>query len=225
MAAEIINTRQILTAAKKLDGKIYLVVGVFLLIILIAGGLWLVHARNYNAKHPYKYAYHKLDSYKLPGPATGSGGTVSKPVEFVEKDSLSPTKDYMMLTHDITNRDKKSITLAYEVITATHLSLAFNLQDMANLDKALIDTKNPTHTAATAPITNFVKNNAWEMSFTATDPKANEINLPARLQGEAVLAAGKSTYYYFMVTAIDYNWQSNLKIWQQVVDSLKIDQQ
>ena len=44
------------------------------------------------------------------------------------------------------------------------------------------------------------------------------------MDGKLIFAVGKSTYYYFLVTMVDYNWHANQKTVQQITDSLKIDQ-
>lgn len=43
-------------------------------------------------------------------------------------------------------------------------------------------------------------------------------------KGRVIFAIGKSTYYYFVIYNTDYNWQNDQQTWQQVVDSIKIDQ-
>lgn len=45
-----------------------------------------------------------------------------------------------------------------------------------------------------------------------------------KYKGQVVFALGKQTHYYFAIYNTDYNWDNNQNIWQQVIDSLKIDQ-
>jgi len=68
-----------------------------------------------------------------------------------------------------------------------------------------------------------IKGNAWLFSFKAsgTDQTSSGI------LGNLVFALGKSTdvyngYNYLMLSTLDYNWQPNQQVWQQVIDSLKI---
>lgn len=74
---------------------------------------------------------------------------------------------------------------------------------------------------ATATSTANIKTNVWSWPFTAAAP--NQKNRP-EIQGSLLLAAGKTTFYYLMQSAAQPNWQSNNQIWQQVINSLKIDQ-
>lgn len=63
-----------------------------------------------------------------------------------------------------------------------------------------------------------ISKNAWQFDFTG------KINGQRQGNGKLVLAVGKETFYYLMVASVDYNWEPNKSIWQQVFDSLKIDQ-
>lgn len=63
-----------------------------------------------------------------------------------------------------------------------------------------------------------ISKNAWQFDFTG------KIDGQRQGNGKFVLAVGKETFYYLMVASVDYNWEPNKSIWQQILDSLKIDQ-
>ena len=59
----------------------------------------------------------------------------------------------------------------------------------------------------------------------ATPPPVRPISpsLPT-YQGQIIFAAGRHTYYYFLIFNTDYNWANNTSAWAQTINSLKIDQ-
>lgn len=71
-----------------------------------------------------------------------------------------------------------------------------------------------------------IKGDAWQFDFTAeganplaTNPKNK------KYQGAAVVALGnKGGYYELSFSILDYNWQSNQKILQAILGSIKVDQ-
>ncbi len=63
-----------------------------------------------------------------------------------------------------------------------------------------------------------INKNAWKFDFTATSPGHRTV------KGSLIIAVGKQSFYYLMIASVNYNWNNNAKTFQQVVDSLKIDQ-
>ncbi len=66
-----------------------------------------------------------------------------------------------------------------------------------------------------------IKNYAWQFDLTANDPGSKKA---PKWQGKVVYLWGKNGAYYFIVATVKQNWVSNQQIWQQVFDSIKIDQ-
>lgn len=66
-----------------------------------------------------------------------------------------------------------------------------------------------------------VKQNTWQFDFTATD---KEISYSQNWHGKVLYLWGSHAYYYWMVAAVDNNWNSNQSVWQQMLGSIKIDQ-
>jgi hypothetical protein len=65
-----------------------------------------------------------------------------------------------------------------------------------------------------------IKNNAWLFDFSS---QYND----KKISGQVAFALGPSTdtlnsYYYLMLSTVDYNWQANSQVWHQVFDSMKI---
>ena len=95
-----------------------------------------------------------------------------------------------------------------------------------------------------------LSNDAWSLDFSATpkktDPTAisrtqdskaaqNVSPVPAgsgsssppgfeSYKGRVVVAVGKQAIYYFAVYNTNYNWANNASVWQQVINSIKINQ-
>ena len=75
-----------------------------------------------------------------------------------------------------------------------------------------------------SPLSNSnLKQNAWQFDFTAKS-KVDNSSGASVIKGKLVFIIGKGVFYYFMIATVDYNWQSNQAIWNQVLDSIKIDQ-
>ncbi len=212
------------------------------------------HKSGQSANQPYRYSYHTLDNYKLDGSKAGSGATLQKPEEFIQQAQPISIHDQMIFVQSIDNNKQKiyagSIAISSVPVdpapTASYLQnlnqailnpkAAGHQQLVAPLNQFVKDRLNPRFITIFAQpralATPTIKTNAWLADFTASDSSTinspsssqNIETLPSHLKGQAVLAVGKSAYYYFMVTAVDYNWQSNSKIWPQVINSLKIDQ-
>lgn len=64
-----------------------------------------------------------------------------------------------------------------------------------------------------------IKSNTWQLDFAAINKTSHKI-----YDGRAVYAISNQGQYYFAIVAPDYNWQNNINTWNQVFDSLNIDQ-
>jgi hypothetical protein len=72
--------------------------------------------------------------------------------------------------------------------------------------------------------------NTWKYDFSAsyfqakgvTSPAAS--NLSTKINGQFLLAYSNNTYYYFIIAADNKDWQPNIAVWQQIANSVKIDQ-
>lgn len=226
-------------------------VTVALITILVIGGAVGVYCgyRWYAHRTPnprvYSFSYDKTETVKLPGQQAGSGMALVRPIE-LRLSPLTPYSTQSTMSHTIT-KNKQAVLVAQIAIASVYAGLDLSSNYLKNLNTAMTDVKSPNHTGVIKPVKEFVNNrahsgynltfmdpkpftkdnikaNAWYMTFTGVAKDSKQASALPPLTGEVVLATGKSTFYYFMVDSITVNWQSNQKVWNQVINSLKIDQ-
>lgn len=186
-------------------------------------------------KQPAKYTYTKLDNYKLLGSTKGQGISFSKPVELTKQVSA---KNQIELTHLIKKRSASHLAAA-----STVFGTALTEDELLVLNANLTFTDSKYYKDVTDPIRQFatdklpagwatklggpkkftsksIKKDAWMMDVSSTEPAGKK----TPIKGEVVFAVSGNRYYYFIVLTPDYNWQANQKTWQQVLNSLQIDQ-
>lgn len=201
---------------------------------------------------PHQHTFSKLDSYTILGQAAGQGIYFEKPVEMPTIDSqgqlhIRSTQDmyYYLIASGVANK----ATDAGKVMVQSAYTPTPPSADALKLMR--VDAKNPSSSTAKSLkslLSNFVvqrlanynvslaelkplvtKNlpdNAWQASYAATAKDPAQAKFYPNQKGIAVVAIGKSTYYFYAINTIDYNWTNshNQKVWQQVFNSLKIDQ-
>lgn len=232
---------------KKPSRKVSITVLVAVLVIVgAAGGYFLV--KNSSKDGNYSYKYKDLNSYSLSGDTKGNGITLQKPVELAAIGSSSAGQTQGYLNHAVTkNSQQQAVTLA-QIFLAT-VNTGTELPDgyIKNIDTMISDPKNVSHEVVVKPVKDFVtqrlkttlattfseakplttaniKSNAWYLTFTATPKNSKDKATQPDLSGEVVMGIGKTTFYYVMVYSISSNWQSNQKVWDQVINSIKLDQ-
>ena len=146
------------------------------------------------------------------------------------------------------NANNQSFTVAQLAANYVTTSTSVNKTYLKSLTAILTNPQSSSYQSVLSPIKQFVASkmgsyvvsfntpaalttsniasNAWSIGFTAKPVDATNNPYQPNMQGEAVFAIGKKTYYYFFVSAVDYNWQNsaNQQVFQQVINSLKIDQ-
>ncbi len=237
----------------KLINNKWAFIALAVLAVLTVAGISYMNLR----KEPYRYSgYNQLVPEKLSSGRAGSNLSFEKPVEFkntlkLNKD-FSTLADLLMvgLSHQ---RSAEDSSTAIGVLTAGVLPLerppAADYQTFINetLKLPASDTRYKGYTSTIKDFVsagigasysielgaahNFsssnVKNNAWQIDFSATskDPAAkNDNSKPYTYKGQAIYIVSKKGYYYFSLSSVDYNWEKNQEFWQKVLDSLKIDQ-
>ncbi|MEK7561377.1 MAG: hypothetical protein AAB541_00750 [Patescibacteria group bacterium] len=232
-----------------LSKRIWLALGMAIVIAAATGTFyyWYVpnNQKSTKTSQVYNATYTKLDSFKLTGSNAGSGISFDKPVEFGQ-DSGSTSESNRVILSDY---KKANETVAIGSIGASSVYLdtsilqefvkIFNQVVTSPQDKQsqsapesillLISSNLDPRFAATlgqarALTTPNLKTNTWEFDFTAAPQQAKDKQALPNIRGKAVFAVSISTFYNFVVYATDDNWQNNQKIWQQVIDSIKIDQ-
>jgi hypothetical protein len=69
-----------------------------------------------------------------------------------------------------------------------------------------------------------IKSNVWTVDFNASCKDAKNPKKLPDMQGRAIIAIGKASIYYFVASATTYDWQNKQSVWQQVINSVKVDQ-
>jgi hypothetical protein len=219
-----------------------------LLAIAVAGGvfLWLKHEPNTpvislksyepdSATHIYGYS--KLEAFVLPKTKDYAGASFAKPEEFKQPSKPSDGSQQVLLIHQGADHivpDVGRIALAEVKAKST---------DIARVGKIITNPKDPAYNTFLRSFQDFIDprlplsyssslevpvaftsaniaKDAWIANFKA---KSSHVNLP-QLQGQALIVFKGGNIYYFMVENVSSDWSVNQKAWQQVVNSLKVDQ-
>ncbi|MDB5160776.1 MAG: hypothetical protein JWO96_156 [Candidatus Saccharibacteria bacterium] len=205
--------------------KLYAAV-IVLILLVIAGGAYYWHMQG--VKKPQKYTYSKLDTYTAASTPPGSGISFSKPIEAVKVSTDTPGETDVIHSlkgayavfiaaastplipsdHDIASKTLADPTSSYKEVAMKQF-----VSDHVIAGNSVSYGKVEQFTSGT------IKDNAWQMSVEGANPKQN-----TKFQGRVVYALGKAGFYQFLVLAKDYNWSKNITVWNQVFESLKIDQ-
>jgi hypothetical protein len=222
------------------------------LVVLIAAGVFIARPGKHHVNLKPKtstatpsspaatnaYHYKSLDAYSVG--AGGAGLTFSKPTEFkpLDKPAANATQD--LLVHLPTPR----IVPDYGQIAVLSFPFTPTADTISGLNAKLTDAKSPGHqitadgfksfmnprlpitykvselnvfTAFTSP---NIKTNAWVSDFTAISSDAKS----PKLKGKFIVLTGAKNQYFFMVENVESTWTANQSIWQQVINSIEIDQ-
>jgi len=221
-----------------------ILLGFLILVIAVIGtvGYLRLYAKYVNSRS--NYTYQKTEAERV-AVTNISGLTFQKPVEFKKNYNSQEQKT---TTTTFSHTTEKGYAISNLGVAATK---AGN-QDTKFVDgiNYLLDANNgPVYSKAdydsyTSHFLDFVKSfNSSEYSiqlslpkkFTNPNIKSNawvfdvsgetkpSVNL-APIQGQFIFILGKNGYYYFALTTIKTNWRSNSSTWQQVFNSIKIDQ-
>jgi hypothetical protein len=224
----------------------YIVPAILILLVLLGGAylLW----QHYHSSNSYPYTYKKTHAYSLPGSQPGRGISFDKPDALGAAAPNENTATQRGFEQVLIPLDKNKAAVIYSRLLVESSDYAKG--PSANLVKLINDAaKTPSsdsgyqgvvrnaqtftvkafqqsgvkydYSHAQPFASQYVKANAWQFDVTATgkDPK----NFPEQ-QGKLLFLVGKHTAYYFFIAAIKDNWQSNHAFFDQVVNSVKIDQ-
>lgn len=235
-----------ISSSRKLPKVSVKKLGTLLLIIVVLAGAfggyyWLKHKPV--GLRAYSFRYTQLNSYNLKGDQKGSGIMVSKPTEIGTSGSSADKTSQINFKHTI-SKNNQVVIVAQLAMASVNIGSEFQAEYLKNIDTAMGDTKNTSHSIAQKPIQSFVnqrldpaytatytepksltttnlKTHSWYLGFTAT---AKDKTKFPDISGKVLVTPGKTTYYYFMVDSLTINWQKNQKVWDQVLNSIKIDQ-
>jgi len=218
-------------------------------VLVIGGGLaaWLLQ------RNPLSYSqftYSQLDSYHLSSRTKGVGMTFQKPIQLQAALPSSDGKSNQILVHDVTVPGGRTITIAYESASVIVNPPGYTDQPgfYTNFNSALGDSSSPSYKTYQASLgqfaqintnpryklslgktvkltTKYIKSNAWIADFSGIDNRSyTNKYTPSLVYGKVAMAVTQKGYYYFLVSNVGSNWQTNQAIWQKVIDSLQLDQ-
>lgn len=217
--------------------------------IVMICGLYLGFSWLKNRPHPvsaYKFSYSKMVTVKLPSDKAGSGITFDKPEETKTLGALAKNASNAIFVHQLTVGSQSMIIAE---ISADSVNTGATIPDdqLKNLTANLSSTYATSYktnakvlqdyaTQRIAPIYNFnfgsvttlvtdnIKSNAWIMDFTTTVKEQKYKTANPELSGKVIMAAGKSSYYFFMIGMLPENRDLNPDIFYKIINSIKIDQ-
>lgn len=214
------------------------------LAILVAGGWFLYTQVIHKSSQPYKFTYSQLDSYTMATKPSGTSLSFKKPVEMAADSHQSNVAD---LVHFIPGGNK----LYYSYISAAHSvdDTSLNAGQFPDPDKIMSNSNDPAYNSYISTVKKFIKDrlpagwniqlnnsqrftnpqiksNAWKYDLSATGTKdANSVKGQSfAVSGEVVYIISGQDYYWFAIITQPYNWQPNINIWQEVTNSLSLEE-
>lgn len=220
--------------------------GLAVAVLVVLSGVFAYWFSHRSPAQTTLYTYKSLSDYKLPGTKDGSGISFKKPVEF-EATAALELRATQSTQRQTTTYKGQGVVIAQvsaaSIYMATDLSQTFT----KNLNIVMADPNNQSHKDNVKQMQDFVKfrtstsynisykspvaftaanikANAWSIDFTATAKDTKTKDLQPDLTGKVILAVGNSTIYYFLINASTNNWLPNTATWNQITDSIKLDQ-
>ena len=220
---------------------------VVLLIVLLAIGLSVHATHNSKNNQPIlpvvKESYSKTTNYTVTSAPAGTGLTFIKPIEFGNTNTSISSAAFQETT---TNRKNKTVPLAEMAAVTTPLGTPFYPASLKAVNSTILGPQSAAHTflapiqqyvarnldpgytvalgSAKAYKTTNVKSDAWEIDLSASPTKASSADVLPVQQGALVYAISSKAFYYFFVMSDSYNWTGNQSAWNNVLNSLKVDQ-
>lgn len=213
---------------------------ILLLLVGLGFGLWQLLIKN---TQPYKYSYVANASTTLSGAQTGAGASFQRPKEFVSVGKVN--KQAQNFAHDVKYQGH-IVSIAGLSFSSVPLEKPLASITVEAINEAWKKQDGEIYSSISQTLKDFVKNNAaprYNTSLTNSQPFTNpnisknawqlDINLidsdPAdgqnqKMTGNIIYAIGQKAIYYYALAAVDYNWQANTSTWQQMLDSLKLEQ-
>jgi hypothetical protein len=215
-------------------------------VVLLAAGLYF--HKYHHIKRKYvppeiaaahtTYHYQKLDNYKL---ANDAGSlTFDKPSEFKIYGKPKAGDSQVLMIQLSSNHTVPDVGRIAALILPSPADLTVSKSFGDNLTAAdktqrdqsikiirdFVNQRLPFgYTVASfsdfKPFTNqVITGNSWQNDFSAA---SNKTELP-KISGQFITAFGKQSQYFFMDENVQSDWTANQAVWQQVANSLKIDQ-
>ncbi len=197
----------------------------------------LLYSKNYNV------TYSQLEETFFNGAQADNGIKFLKPVEF-NKTSEVRKSDSATRLYVQPNDSGKSI--GFLAVSSAISPLAQDADYRANMANLLAqgsgsqyeqfistfysfikDSTSPSfNVTLSKPVafTNpYVHGDAWQFDVSAKSA-TNDQNKLTPLRGKFIVIIGHKAFYFFGLYTLNYNWQPNDSVWQQVEKSIQIDQ-
>jgi hypothetical protein len=172
-----------------------------------------------NHKDNQPYIYTTYDSYSLLD--SGSGITFKKPVEFIYQAGSNASGQVSLVHANLGAITVIAVTPGAEAVTQYKQALG-NSTFKQSFDRVILTGKPAGTTVKSGATTSFtdgsIKSDAWQSDFTLTDAKKN------KTLGKIIYLVGDKTFYYMIITGPSTGRQVNYSSWQQISDSIKINQ-
>lgn len=216
--------------------RIFISVIIAVIVAIAAGGAYfLQNTKDLPPSQPFTtYAYTNFDLYSVKGVAIGSGMSFQKPAALKVQTS---TTNQVELAHVWKSNNATGET--YIAALSQKTPLPTDKRTLDSMRQVLSDSHNKAYDHYAGLIKTFVKdrmpvgwqtsfdpatvfkttnvNNAWEFALTSSGKEG-------KLQGKALLMVGQKNFYYLLITSTPNNWRADSNAWQQIFNSLKVDQ-
>jgi len=228
--------------------RLLLILGI--VVVLIVG----YFGYNYRQKNSLPYArngqainikYYDLVQHSVKGLAKNNGMTFSAPKEFLNTDHSKTASPIQIQLSRQAKLSNKTVTATYILAKALYINPPPSADAIKTISQSITSPSQNNVRNVFSPqlfgvpqnlfqgykvvssaganfTSNYIKKDAWARDFSAsaTDPNAK---LPD-MHGRIITAFGKSAIYYFVIYTTKYDWQTNQAVWNQVINSIKIDQ-
>lgn len=187
---------------------------------------------------PDSYKYEKTDRYELSINDTNSKLSFSKPVEMIK---FSEVKDSTSSAASLVHKNKGGFSIANIGATIFNSKLVEDKVFLTALNEQMNKGQGKEYDNVVVPVIKFakdstaqgykinlnkpkpynangIKSNAWRFNVSAAD---DEQKL-APIKGVIVMAIKGQTTYYWGAFSLEYNWEPNIKVWEQSINSLKL---
>jgi hypothetical protein len=232
------------TQSKKPSKATAVLIVISIVILLLAGAYYYAYVKYGGVRVGWAaYQFGPVNSAHISGDKKGHGASFVKPVEFSDPfNSPSPTdglilKAYNRVNH--TNQEIAGITLtegsspvhstqfykAYHTLFANPHDNRYN-QALQPLKGATAFALNNAYSLNYQAVSEFksanITDNAWLVKFSGVRTK--DASSPAKISGSSLMVISKDSTYYFIQYADASTWNANQNTWNQVLNSLKVDQ-
>lgn len=216
-----------------------------IVILVLAGAYYYSYVKYGGVKISWAaYQFGPVNNAKISGDKAGHGASFVKPIEFSDPFNAPNPKDGLILKAynrvNHSNQEIAGITLtegsspvhnaqfykSYHAIFANPRDSRYNeaLQPVKGATAfALNNAYNLNYKSMAEFKSANIADNAWVVKFNGVKTKQSASG-PDKIGGSSLIVISKSATYYLTQYADTSIWNANQNTWNQVLDSLKVDQ-